>query len=985
MLITLLLWSLVNYILIKNLLKIPLEWAARMFIKTCHLFIYYNVLLFCSSIDLKMHRVRSSPRKGGRQSKTTSSTSPQNEVEGDTYKMPVKKRKSRGKKKTEDENRSISEAVTNDLSDSCSTSASLLENTIEESFSPLSSNKSFTNQSDEVRKRFDDSATEKLFNNTSSLQDTPSTDDLYQPVGQKLLEQLDRGKIRKKGNSIGFGRGAKKVPTPLKICSNCGTQAPVSRAKKCHTCGQFFSSVVAQRFRMQPCPKCNCTPKTSKLTHCENCQFPFDVERTDRSVDHGPPCFEKNSSLTSETTMTTPLNTMVNLGENKETEEVPSSMPAVGYGSLNSKEHSSSVSFQRSLSSPAMSQPTDNEEMTPVHCVTDDLNIPTKQGTSTELELKKLLKRKLLGSDETISSKRAHFDEENGTSEESTASVTQQQQLSYSLPSQPPSDNVSSPLLEYAQKISARIMIPPEISPQSGRKTVPKQTKRGKNVPKGAKGKSKKSEVVPNKDLPTTSALGHSERPVTPPSLTNSPLKSFDKRPNTPPSLSSEVSLPPLQPHHKLISYEASSSRHSAPPFYASTAASNTLGYPIDTRASSATPEPPPLAVVPPLVPTTTKPHDPTINSIRSIDRSRGTLFCGGYVSSYAPPIYAQSSIPPPPPLITPMTSSPLVMSHQSLLANNMFLSHRPHPPHHLPSFANPSSIPPLIPVTHWTENNQQSHDYPPQSVTHRPVIVDPVKLRNEKTEEGNKSNCSKSKTMAPIDELYRVVKDSEFTKGEDEDQPTITPDHEETTMATEEEKTMFNTEEEKKTMSNTEEEEKTMSNTEEEEKTMFNTEEDTEEDIPPLVSTEDEPVLTNTEEEDERAVINSEKTEGEEASELSEGKISSKHSKRKQKLELVALSKSLATEEGAIEGGDSHAVLKKKKKKKKKEREKEREKGRRNKHDKHSDNSKIKKKKKSKRKEKDLESTSQTEDEDLLQENKKDKKICHDNDNGEC
>ena len=947
----------------------PLEWAGTVFIKTCHLFIYFSVLLFLyRSIDLKMHRVRSSPRKGGRQSKVTSSTSPQNEVEGDTYKVPVKKRKSRGKKKTEDENRSMSETVTNDLSDSRSTSASLLENTIEDSFSPLSSTKSLTNQSDEVRKKFDDSATEKLFNNTSSLADTPSNDDLYQPVGQKLLEQLDRGKIRKKGNSIGFGRGAKKVPTPLKICSNCGTQAPVSRAKKCHTCGQFFSSVVAQRFRMQPCPKCKCTPKTSKLTHCENCQFPFDVERTDRSVDHGPPCFEKNSSLTSETLVTTPVNTVVNLEESKETEEVPSSMPAVGYGSLNSKEHNSSVSFHRSLSSPATAPPRDNEEMTPVHSsATDDINVPTKQGTSTELELKKLLKRKLLGSDETASSKRAHFDEQNGTSEDNTTSVTQQQQqqqLTYSLLPQPPIDNVSSPLLEYAQKISARIMIPPEISPQSGRKAVPKQTKRGKNVPKGAKGKSNKSEVIPNKDSSTTSALGHSERPTTPPSLANSPLKSFDKRPDTPPSLSSEVSLPPLQPHHKLISYETSSSRHSAPPFYASTAASNTLGYPIDTRASSATPEPPPLAIVPPLVATTTKPHDPTINSIRSIDRSRGTLFCGGYSASYTPPIYAQSSIPPPPPLITPMTSSPLVVSHQNLLGSNMFLPHRPHLPHHLPSFTNPSSIPPLIPVTHWTDNDQQTHDYPSQSVTHRPVIVDPVKLRNEKSEEGNKSTCSKSNTMAPINELYHVVKDSEFKKGEDEDQTRIAPDHEETTMDTEEE--------EEKTMSNTEED--TEEDTQEDEQTVPNTEED----IPPMVNTEDEPVLTNTEEEDESAVINSEKTEGEETSELSEGKISSKHSKRKQKLELVALSKSLSTEEGTIE--DSHAVLKKKKKKKKKEREKEREKGHRNKHDKHSDNSKIKKKKKSKRKEKELESTSQTEDEDLLQENKKEKKSFRDN-----
>ena len=460
-----------------------------------------------------------------------------------------------------------------------------------------------------------------------------------QPVGQQLLEQLEKGKKRKSG-----GKTVSKKPA--KPCARCGsTEGRLlgGRARKCTICRlmkfptQPESSSVLQKTK----------PSKDSVTSFH-----------DDSEDEGPKKDNKSS---------------------------PPLLVSVGYGGISGVKN----------------------------------NILETIPPKSPSELSKILKRKLLSSDDAAPTPKKSFSE-SATSDHSLLATPPLQAGGGSGNNQGEPGSVSSPLLEYAQKISARVMIPPEIiTPEPARKM--KQVKKGGpakitggtafKVYKGYKAKrgGGDSTLTP----PTTTPTKHDDNVTSSSEKSPPPSPLIDMTPS--------IAPPPLQATPIVPSFvDDLSSRHSAPPIFT----------PSDYLPD---PKPSPLTSESLIVSVTTKPHDPTINSIRTLHSYSGqsSSLLHSFSSSLplkrslTPPTYTNSSYPPPPLINTP--------SSRSL--------------HSPPLFPSSGAPPPLVSVSQSLERgrvgpyNNNSLYYQPSSpppltrddkntlVTHHPVIVDPPLL----------------------------------------------------------------------------------------------------------------------------------------------------------------------------------------------------------------------------------------------------------------
>ena len=624
-----------------------------------------------------MHKVRCSPRKGKQTSnnKTTPPTTPiDNAVINETMSTaksktsPARKKilRSSGKKNMEQE--IISDIILYDSSQ----------------------------QDDDETK-----ASETNSTLSSSSFDTSHENSLYQPVGQQLLEQLDKGKKRRSNN----GKPLRRASIPPKVCNNCGTTAVATRAKKCQNCGQFFSVSLAKRYSNEPCPNCHQVPKFSRVGRpsiCPNCQKPLLDTAAVEDISNEDLESSLNTSFSQDSKDVESNEATIDLTTQETVEAFPSSI-------------SHSVGYVPKMMST-------NE---PVDLVENQSN----EMSSSNEELKKLLKRKILNNTSAEPpNKKPHIDGEIDESLPTSCANSPPQNLSVSLPSSlihhsapPILESISSPLLEYAQKISARVMIPPEISPQNTKKTV-KQTKRGNKTNKSSKGKQQqtKSDTVPLKAERGTS-------PLSPISTTAPSEQNVVNRSN---------SVPPPPLHSDEILMEAKPQLTVASPLI-----SPSTGYSFEGRITSSTNS---MATMT----TTAKPHDPTINSIRTFS---------SYHYPMTPPLYAQPTIPPP--LIPPIGNPAYHM-----IPHDVYSTHSPL-----------DKPPPLVPVSHnWTNPQQQDSWYyttgsnggpidnaPP--VAHRTVIVDPIKV---------KDNISVATTSAPPSlevTTAETTEDDELTQTEEQ------------------------------------------------------------------------------------------------------------------------------------------------------------------------------------------------------------------------
>ncbi|XP_019855613.1 PREDICTED: uncharacterized protein LOC100636670 [Amphimedon queenslandica] len=487
----------------------------------------------------------------------------------------------------------------------------------------------------------------KTNSSASSLIEGQGTSYSSQPVGQQLLEQLEKGKRRKSGGKT----GSKK---PAKACARCGsTEGRLlgGRARKCTIC---------RLIKFPPQPDSSSSPVLQKTKPSKDSVTSFH----DDSEDEGPKKDDKSS---------------------------PPLLVSVGYGGIPSVKN----------------------------------NIYETIPPKSPSELTKILKRKLLSSDD-------------GAAPTPKKSFSESAASDNSLLATPPlqggggggggggsgeSGSISSPLLEYAQKISARVMIPPEIiTPEPARKM--KQVRKGgpNKIPAGStykiyKGiKAKRGGGDSTLTPPTTTPTKHDDN------VTSSSEKSPPPSPVV--DVAPSIAPPPLQATPAVPSFvDDLSSRHSAPPIFS----------PSDYVPD---PKPSPLTSESLIVSVTTKPHDPTINSIRTLHSypSQSSSLLHSFSSSLplkrslTPPTYTNSSYPPPP-LITSHTPS---SSSRSLYSPPLFP--RSGPP------------PPLVSVSQSLErgrvgpyNNNSlyfSSSPPPLTrddksalVTHHPVIVGPPLL----------------------------------------------------------------------------------------------------------------------------------------------------------------------------------------------------------------------------------------------------------------
>lgn len=593
-----------------------------------------------------MPRTRSSPRnvpklvpKATPSSVTPPMTPTEEEAPGKLKVPPTKKRKSNqrpvGKKDAQGDNEDLGTGGGSDLG-SCDTS-----------FDAYPDEDTKTNSS------------------ASSLIEGQGTSYSSQPVGQQLLEQLEKGKRRKSGGKM----GSKK---PAKPCARCGsTEGRLlgGRARKCTICRLI-------KFPPQPDPSSS-SSSSSVLQKTK----PSKVSVTSFHDDSEDECPKKDDKSS------------------------PPLLVSVGYGGIPSVKN----------------------------------NILETIPPKSPSELSKILKRKLLSSDDAAPTPKKSFSESTASDNSLLATPPLQGGGGGGGPGE--SGSVSSPLLEYAQKISARVMIPPEIiTPEPARKM--KQVRKGgpNKIPAGStykmyKGfKTKRGGGDSTLTPPTTTPTKHDDNVTSSSEKSPPPSPVIDMTPS--------IAPPPLQATPGVPSFvDDLSSRHSAPPIFT----------PSDYVSD---PKPSPLTSEPLIVSVTTKPHDPTINSIRTLHSYSGqsSSLLHSFSSSLplkrslTPPTYTNSSYPPPP-LITSHTPS---SSSRSLYSPPLF-----------PSSGAP---PPLVSVSQSLErgrmgpyNNNSlyfSSSPPPLTrddknalVTHHPVIVGPPLLGKKASNEERLS-----KEMIPID-----------------------------------------------------------------------------------------------------------------------------------------------------------------------------------------------------------------------------------------
>ena len=683
----------------------------------------------------------------------------------------------------------------------------------------------------------------KTNSSTSSLVEGQNSS---QPVGQQLLEQLEKGKRKSKLVS-------KKISKPCASCGSTEGRLLGGRARKCTICRHVKANHQTGAGQDEVhCPHCNKKQASSSSSSCSNCEKPLVTEPSplrpdvaESSTDSAPPAGSHDESEAEFV--------------KRDVEPSPPLLVSVGYGG---------GSFKNNLLEPLP---------------------PPSPSDLTKLLKRRFFDENLTGSQSQGTQKLsfASSDSENQGTSTSNNSITSVE---------------SSPLLEYAQKISARVMIPPEIPPQAPRKNM-KQVKKGATTAGGGGGGVVKGGgASSSKGVKGSKGKRGGDSSVTTPTKNDEHVASSGEKSPAPPT-----APPPLQPADSIPSLaDDLSSRHSAPPIFTSS------DYALDSRSSS--------LADPLIVSVTTKPHDPTINSIRTLHSS------SNYSSSSIGYPFPSSSVSPltrsmTPPTYTHSLPPPLITSRTPPLSRSLYSPPIKSPP----LFTNSGAPPPLVSVSRGSDGSGMEsysswylHPSSPtikdekdeNSVTHHPVIVDP--LASKKT--NSKDNAESA--METEDVSMETKLDG------------ATP----------------------------------LNSLMEEERENGGVEENTEDE-----SVANSYTLGGGEggkggggEDDTGAVLGI----SEDTNELSPmeivSEIKTKH-KRKQKLELV---KSTGFDEEVQEEGGGLRILKKKKKKKKKEREKER--GGSGHHHKEHHRSEKKKKKKSKKKDRsDHETASQTEEDD--------------------
>ena len=551
------------------------------------------------------------------------------------------------------------------------------------------------------------------------------TDESMGPtVGEELMERLSKGGKKKK---------------PMRNCSNCGVQSPVSRAKKCPNCGKNLFSRSSGYSREVTCPRCDYQQRyngTKMRIYCGRCN-----NLLTRNYKEESPIQAQNGGIEENEKADSTSD------KKSETKDESPSIPSTSCTPVAEAEDSAPVQHESSSSFPVNSDGTyqvgysckllrsgeqfkASEDVEPGQ--EDSLSL---FGNETSQEtLRRIIKRKILGevdqsSDVGSPTKKPCKEEDPNapleekpvqSSKESTSQSQQPSSLaistsstitsSTSLTSQ--SGAVSSPLMEYAQKISARIFIPPEIPPQEVYR---------KGRPRGPNSRSGKSVSAKNKRL-GKDAGGDGNRLSSPVATSPPPDNPVVFSTQDSPSSCSEHQFlphpPPLVSSDREVASSrtlSSSSRHSsAPPDTLLVANEFTTAHDISesTRAMS-----PPASYLPPLVSATKPFHDPTINSIRTCTHSRPLSNTGKFYSG-------QSSVPPL--IVTSSYSSSLLVEGDGKHSGQIVTKDL-YPGYQM------ASVPALLPMGKDGQREEGlSSLQPPCAVTHRTVIVDPRNIGNK-------------------------------------------------------------------------------------------------------------------------------------------------------------------------------------------------------------------------------------------------------------
>lgn len=315
----------------------------------------------------------------------------------------------------------------------------------------------------------DDSEKKDL--SSSSLE--VSSQSLCESAGQDLLNKLNKSKAGSSSSKKVANKRRQQVDYSKKVCDNCGTQALINKAKKCQNCGKFFHSHWASRCRIPPCPRCHYSRKSNGSKHlpsnCERCKYPLeDAAATPEGT--APPDGIEDIKKEEEEEKETEREDEV------DTAKYDTDTQAVGYG-YGTFEDNNGEQQKTQSQSPTKATPTETKPSKKKVKKAKAHHHPTTTAAATATETadevtKKLIKRKILGEEDhapegSAPSKRPNLElpESNPPSEEQVLSLKRQFPLSLQpgLGDAGISCAVSSPLLEYAQKISARVTIPPEV------------------------------------------------------------------------------------------------------------------------------------------------------------------------------------------------------------------------------------------------------------------------------------------------------------------------------------------------------------------------------------------------------------------------------------------------------------------------------------------------------------------------------------------
>ena len=280
-----------------------------------------------------------------------------------------------------------------------------------------------------------------------------------QSIGEELMECLSKS-------------GGKKKKA-MRNCSSCGIQSPVSRAKKCPNCGKNLFSKSSGYTQEINCPKCDYQQRyngTLATAFCSRCNALITRKYKESSPD------DTNESTHD---MSEVADKLTDIEENAMIEYESDSLRQ--QNSLPCPVNSDG-SFQLGYSYTTVEDKNSNETVGVVAT-------PTDNNESSQETIRRIIKRKILDnieSSDTPDSKRPCNETEDQPVEANDPSgkVSLSLNIPVNMSLTPPTTSASSPLVEYAQKISARLLIPPEIPPQEA-------SRRGRTRPPNARaGKS---------------------------------------------------------------------------------------------------------------------------------------------------------------------------------------------------------------------------------------------------------------------------------------------------------------------------------------------------------------------------------------------------------------------------------------------------------------------------------------------------------------